>query len=282
MNAKILITGASGNLGNAIVRKLSKKNVNIIAGTRNTKNYQGPGEAKKVDYSDPESFGPALEGVEKVLLMAPPMDATAAQTLPPFIDVSKKVGVKKIILVSAFGADTSEEAPLRIIERHLMGSGISFTILRPNFYMENFTLGFALPMIKHQNGLFLAAADGKTSFISVEDIASVVVKTMTEDGHDGKEYNLTGPRALDHNEIVEIISSYAGRAINYVPITMEEQKNSAIANGMPEPAAEYMNMLYGAVSAGYSAGITNDFETITGNKPISFREFADINGDIWK
>lgn len=282
METKIMVTGASGNLGSAIARKLTEKDMEVIAGTRKPDEYVGPGESIILDYSDPSSFGPALDGVEKVLLMAPPMDATAAQTLPSFIKSSKEAGVKQMVLISAFGADATEEAPLRIIERYLMGSGIPFTILRPNFFMENFTMGFALPMIKHKDGLFLAAADGKTSFISVEDIATVAVKAMTEEGHEGKDYNLTGPEALDHNDIVEIISSKAGRTINYVPLTLEDQKNGAMANGMPEPLADYMNMLYGAVSAGHTAGITSDFETVTGSKPISFREFAEINAEIWK
>jgi len=99
-------------------------------------------------------------------------------------------------LTAAMGVDAVEPAPLRIVEPHLMASGVPYTILRPNFFMENFSTGFLAPMIK-QGGIFLAAADGKTSFISVVDIAEVATVAFQK-GLASKEYNLTGPEALDH------------------------------------------------------------------------------------
>jgi uncharacterized protein YbjT (DUF2867 family) len=282
MEMKTLVIGASGNLGSVVAKRLNEKGIKISAGTRNPEKYSGPGKAVSIDFTDQETFKSSLEGVDKVFLMAPPLDASAAKTLPPFIDEAKKMDIKKVVMISAFGADASEEAPLRIIEKHLMASGLPYTIIRPNFFMENFTKGFISPMIKNMNGIFLAAGEGKTSFISVDDIATVAATALTEEGHENKEYNLTGSEALDHKEVAQIISSFSGSSINYVPLTLEDQKNGAMTNGMSEPVADYMNMLYGAVAAGYTGGITSDFEMVVGNKPTSFRDFAKLNTEHWK
>lgn len=238
-------------------------------------------DAVRWDYTDAATLAPALAGVGGLLLMAPPLDPDAAAKLGPAVARAKEAGVEHIVFISAFGVNHSEQAPLRIIEHRVMDSGIPYTILRPNFFMENFSQGFLAGTIKGQNGIFLAAGDGKTSFISVRDVAAAALaafrKPLT-----GQEFDLTGPEALDHSQAAAIISEVSGRPVAYHPLTEEQMVEGARAAGVPEAAIGYITVLYGVVRAGYAAAVTPDFERVAGRRPTTFREFAQANAAAWK
>jgi uncharacterized protein YbjT (DUF2867 family) len=207
----ILITGASGVLGRSVVQAFTGANLPVRRGVRRPSEIAGT-ETVHFDYTKPETLDPALAGVRGLLLMAPSLDPEAPAKLKPVIERARQAGVRRIAFISAFGVNFSEQAPLRIVEHRVMDSGIPFAILRPNFFMENFSKGFLSGTIKGQNGIFLAAGEGKTSFISIEDIASVAVRCFCE-GAGNRELDLTGLEALDHAEVAAIISEALGRSI---------------------------------------------------------------------
>jgi len=237
-------------------------------------------EAVKFDYQDPTTFDAALKGAEGAVLIAPPLDSDAPAKLMPVIDKAKLSGVEHVIFISAFGVDAVEQAPLRRIERHLMASGLNYTILRPNFFMENFSTGFLAPMVK-QGGIYLAAGDGKTSFISTTDIAGTVTSAFQKRLF-GKEYNLTGPEALDHATAASILSKVTGKSITYHPLTEDVMFKGMRDNGLPESATQYIGVLYGAVRAGYAAAVTKDVESVTGRRPQTFEAYVRANVAAWK
>jgi uncharacterized protein YbjT (DUF2867 family) len=277
---KILVTGANGNLGGAVVRALNRGTV--IAGGTHPETMQMPQgvEVRKIDYMQPETVAAALKDVDGLFLVAPPLDPDAPAKLNPVIDQARAAGVRHIVFNSALGVDQNDAAPLRVIEKHLMASGLQYTILRPNFFMENFSAGFLAPMIS-QGGIFLAAGDAGTSFISVEDIAAVAAAAFEKE-HFGAEYNLTGPVALDHTQVTRIISEVSGRQIQYHALTEEAMLQGARDQGMPGGAVQYMGVLYGAVRSGWLAAVTDDVENVTGRPPISFGDFAQKNAAAWK
>jgi uncharacterized protein YbjT (DUF2867 family) len=134
-------------------------------------------------------------------------------------------------------------------------------------------------MVK-QGGIFLAAADGKTSFISVADIAEVAAAAF-ENGLVSKEYNLTGPEALDHNQVAAILSKVSSKFITYKAIPEEAMLSGLRGTGMPEGAVQYVGVLYNAVRAGYTGAVTQDVETVTGRKPTTFETFAQQSAAVW-
>jgi len=282
MKDVLLVTGATGNLGREVVKALLGEGYPVRAGTRNVEAIPSAEhlEAVKLDYTVAGTFNKALLGVSGVLLVAPPMDPEAPAKLIPFIEKAKETEVKHIVFISALGVDQNEQAPLRVIERALMDSGIAYTILRPNFFMENFSLGFIAPMIKHQGGIFLAADDGKTSFISTKDIAAVAVKSFA-DALYGKEFNLTGPEAFDHTQMAKIIGDKIGKAITYHALIEEAMLQGARDQGMPEGSVQYMAVLYSVVRAGYMAAVTDDVKKVTGRKPIGIKDFVSNNAKCW-
>jgi uncharacterized protein YbjT (DUF2867 family) len=270
---KVLITGATGVLGKAIVKSAVSAGLAVRQGVRDPAKADPAAEATRLDYADPSTISPALEGISALVLMAPPLEANAPALLGPVITVAKSAHVAHIVLISAFGVNHNEQAPMRIVEHLVIDSGVPYTILRPNFFMENFSAGFLASSIREQHAIYLAAADGKTSFISVGDIAAAVIAALTR-SLTGKEFDLTGTAALDHAEVAKIISSASGNTVVYHALSEEQMLEGARAQGMPEPIVAYLGMLYSIVRAGYAAGISHDFETITGRKPMTFEAFA--------
>lgn len=280
MQNRILITGATGVLGRAIVESAFDAGLTVRQGVRNTAKLDSTIEKVRLDYADASTIAPALEGASALVLMAPPLDANAPALLGPVIKAAKAANCQHIVLISAFGVNHNEQAPMRIVEHLVIDSGVPYTILRPNFFMENFSEGFLAGGIREQNAIYLAAGDGKTSFISVTDIASVVVAALLRP-LTGVEIDLTGPEALDHFEVAKIISKASGRPVEYHPLTEEQMLEGARSQGMPEPVVAYLGMLYAVVRAGHMADIAPYPESIIGHKPLTFELFAETVAD-WK
>jgi uncharacterized protein YbjT (DUF2867 family) len=281
VNKPILVTGASGVLGRAIVDTFTGAGLAVRQAVRNPEKAKPGIESVRFDYTEPATFGPALEGAGGLLLMAPPLDPNAAAELRPVIALAKEAGVQHIVLISAVGVNHNEQAPLRIVEHAVMDSGIPYTILRPNFFMENFSEGYLAASIKEQSGIFLAAGDGRTSFISVRDIAAVALAAFQKQLA-GQEFELSGAEALDHSQVAKVIGDALGRTVTYHSLSEQEMVAGARKAGIPEPAIGHIAMLYGIVRAGYAAGVTGDVEKVTGRKPISFKGFAETAKDAWR
>ena len=185
------------------------------------------------------------------------------------------------MLISAFGVNHNEQAPLRIVEHLVMDSGIPFTILRPNFLMENFSEGFLAGGIRHNQAIYLAASDGKTSFISARDVAVAAIVALLRSRVD-TAFDLTGPAALDHTEVAALISKASSHTVTYHSLTEQAMLDGARSTGMPEPVVGYLGALYAVVRAGFAAPVTNDFETLTGKAPISFEAFTCASSAAWR
>jgi uncharacterized protein YbjT (DUF2867 family) len=281
MKNLVLVTGATGVLGKTVVKAASGAGLQARQGVRNTAKATPNVEAAHLDYADPTTINPALAGTSSLVLMAPPLDANAPALLGPVIAAAKSAKIQHLVFVSAFGVNHNEQAPLRVVEHLVMGSGVPFTIVRPNFFMENFSEGFLAPGIKQQNAIYLAAGDGKTSFISANDIAEVIVAALQK-SLTGKEFDLTGSEALDHTEAAKIISDSTGRSVTYHALTEQQMLDGARSQGMPEPVVAYLGVLYSVVRAGFAAGVSNDFESVTGRKPITFQSFAHSATAAWR
>ena len=280
MHNRVLVTGATGILGKAVVSATLEAKLPVRQAVRNLAKARPDVEAVCLDYADPSTIRPGLEDVSAIVLMAPPLDPKAPDELGPVIAEAKAAGLQQIILISAFGVKQNERAPLRVVEHLVIDSGVPFTILRPNFFMENFSQGSFSGTIRDQNGIFVAAGNGETSFIFVRDIADVVVAALRTPLL-GKQFDLTGPEALDHSEVAKLITDVLGRPIKYHSLSEDQMTAGLRAHGMPDSAIAYLATLYNVVRAGYAAGITSDFETITGRRPIDFKTFAELAAAEW-
>ncbi len=268
----VFVTGATGVLGGDIYRALVAAGINAKAASRSGKSVDDM-ETVFFDYEKPETYKNATENIDTVVLIAPSLDPTADKKMIPFIDAVDKSDVKNIILISALGIDGNKEAPLFKMEEYIKTTGLNHTYLRPNFFMENFTRGFLKASIEGQKAMCLAAADGKTSFISTLDIAEAAVTIIKDfDKYQGNIYNLTGSEALDHAQVAELLTKSRNEEIKYIPISAADMKKGALDMGMPEGMADMMLGLYHVTSAGYMEPIHDDFYKLTGKQPRKLEE----------
>jgi uncharacterized protein YbjT (DUF2867 family) len=280
-----LIIGATGRVGVELVRLLIEKGEAVRAATRSPSTTLARlprfAEAAECDFDRPETFAPALRGVAKVFLMARPGDNHADKVAMPFIDAAKKEGVRLIVNLTAMGVEKDDSFTLRLLEKHVEASGIPYVHLRPNWFMQNFNSGPMLSDIRATGGLHLPAFDAKLSFIDVRDIAAIGLAALTETRHAGKAYTLTGGEALDHYEVVGILSRAAGKMITYVPLSEEVACAALKKAGVAGDLIERWTNFYRVVRQGLCAPVTHDAEAVTGRPTIAFEQYAKDHAASW-
>ncbi len=282
MSQPILVIGATGNVGRPLVSLLVEHGEPVRAATRHPETYSGPQGVEPVefDYARPETWAAALDGAGRLFLLSQGASHEPDQEMIPLLDQAKAAGVGYVVLMTAMGVDQSERG-LRRVELHLMASGMDYTILRPTWFMQNFT-GYMGDMIRQQGGLYLPTGDGKNSLIDTRDIGAVAAAAFTEDGHAGKEYTLTSSDSLSYAEACAVLSDAAGRAIPFVAITQDEARQGMTAAGMPAEDINLILFLYDGIRQGWYAPTAPDVADVLGRPPISFRQFAEEHADAWR
>jgi len=279
-SGKVLITGATGKVGGALLDNLGKTDIGLRALTRDESKAQALRErgveAVLGDFLKPETLGPALEGVSTVFLLTPihPQQAPQATNV---IEAAKGSGKDpRIVRLSVHQA--SHEGPTRISRQHaeiedeLVSSGLPYTLLRPQSFMQNTLM--AAPTVAAEGGIYQPMKEGRLGMIDARDIGEVVAKLLTEGGHEGKTYTLTGPAAISFYDVAEALSEVLGKKVDYVSIPPERAKEAMLGRGIPEWVADTLNEYAKAHSEGYSDWTTDDFEWLTGRPATSYREFA--------
>ena len=288
----ILVTGASGNIGSEVVKQLSSATpaVKIKAGVHSAQNVKKLRDGDRVevvpiDYNKPETLREALNHVDKLFLLTPDVP-NAAELASNLVIEAKKAGIKQIVKQSVMGADLEADVGTmrlhRQVEKVIEQSGIPFTFLRPNEFMQNF-VNFHGPSIKGNNAFYVPLEDAKVSLVDVRDIAAVAVKSLTdEDRHKNKTYLITGPEALSYHQVAEILSNTTGRKINYVNISDEEARAAMKEIGMSDWLIKTVSELSEYFRKGKASEISSAVEEVTGNKPISFSQFANDYVDAFR
>lgn len=270
----ILVFGATGKIGSEVVRQLSEASIKVRAFVRDPAKMRALKgvEVVRGDLDNAASIAGGLRGVDTILLLTAP---NAKHELA-VIDAAKKSATKKIVKISAMGADATSER--RIARAHgeteeaLKASGITWTILRPGMFAQNFLM-FA-GSVKESGKFFASVGDGKAATIDARDIAEVAVRALTLPEHDGKTYILTGNSLVSYSDAAKKISAATGKAVTYVDVPLEQTKKAMIDHGMPEWLATELVGFQAATAAGRTAGMSTDTQTILGRPPRTFDDFA--------
>ena len=193
-------------------------------------------------------------------------------------EVKNAGNINHIVKLSVMGADAEPGITggrlHRQAEEMIENSGISFTFLRPNFFMQNF-VNFLSKMIIEQGSFYLPAGDGKVSFVDIRDIAAVAVQALTNNNsHSGKAYTITGPEAISYEDAARILSEQVNKKISYVNVSEEQTREGMKSMGMDEWFVDSMMELYEITRMGYASQVSSAVEEVTGRKPISFSQFA--------
>ncbi len=273
----ILITGASGSVGRAVLREVHK------SGARHLAMYRSPGEAAKApagtetviaDFANPATLGTALKNVESVYLVCSPIPELV-QLESNMIDACVAAGVKQVVLNSAMGAgDYQKSFPSwhRKVEDQLRATRLSCTILRPNSFQQNVVAFFA-PTIRAQGVFYGSMQNARNSFIDVRDIAAIASKALAGGEHIGKVYELNGPEALEYAELARRISKAAGREVRYVDIPMEAQKKAMLDEHLPEWQVNALLELQEYYLSGKGGETDGLVQKLLGRAPITMDQY---------
>jgi len=284
----ILVTGSTGRIGREVVRELAALGAEFRALVRKNTDAdklrnQGV-ETVLGDFTQPQSIQTALQGVERVFVLAPssPMQAELEGAL---VDEAKNAGVKHIVKLSVLGAGTQANSALlkwhRQSEQKIEASGIAYTHLRPNAFHQNF-VSFYAPSIAADGMLYAPAEECKISWIDTRDIGAVAARVLTESGHEGNIYEITGSEALSYTQIAEKLSALVDKKVTYISVSDEDARQSMISFGAPDWYADGFVALYQFYRQGGGAVITDTVEQVTKTKPRSLDAYLQENAQAFK
>ncbi|HEX9956327.1 MAG TPA: SDR family oxidoreductase [Fibrella sp.] len=277
----ILITGATGTIGSELAKSLSNQGIPFRAMVRSPKDATAlavlPGaEIVKGDFNDPTTLSQALAGINKAFLLTPSSELAEQQQLR-FVTEAQRAGVQQVVKLSQLAADPA--SPVRflryhaVVEHAIRDSGMAFTFLRPNLFMQGL-LGFGESIAA--KGLFFAAiGDAKVSAIDVRDIAAVAAKALLEDGHEGRTYTLTGPEALTHTDMASKLATALKRPVTFINISPEAMRAALAEVGFPAWQADGLIEDYAHYSRHEANLVSADVETVTGQSARPFAVFAE-------
>ena len=276
----ILVTGATGKNGVEILKRLSGRKERIRAMVRNQSEIMSATpnwglEFVEADFDDTASLRRALSGVQRAFLVTNSSDRVEERQLR-FVSLARESGVKHIVYLSQLHA--SSESPLRFLRYHaaveeaVRTSGMSYTNLRPNLYMQ------ALLMIGESIGsegrFFAPAGDARVSVVDVRDIAAMAVAALTQTGHEGKTYDITGPEALTHAQMAAELSQALHRPVTFVDLPEQQFREALRGFHMPDWQADGLIEDYAHYRRGEAADISSAVKEVAGEDPRPFAVFA--------
>jgi uncharacterized protein YbjT (DUF2867 family) len=261
-NEPILVLGATGKTGRRVVERLQARGVEVRAGSRSS---QPP-----FHWEDASTWAPALEGVSAVYVSYFPDLAVpgAPEAVGALAEQAQRGGVQRVVLLSGRGEEEAQRS-----EQVVAAAGIDWTVVRCSWFNQNFSEGYMLDPILGGE-LALPAGDVAEPFVDAEDIADVAVAALTEDGHTGEIYELTGPRLLTFAEAVAEIGRATGRELRYVQVSMDEYAAAAAEQDIPDDVAWLIRYLFSEVLDGRNANLADGVQRALGREPRDFADFA--------
>jgi uncharacterized protein YbjT (DUF2867 family) len=282
----ILITGASGSVGKAVLQEAIRKESQIRGMFRSKEDaakVPSGCEAVLADYADKQSLLKALGGVSSAYVVCSPIPQLV-ELESNMVDACKEAGVNHVVLNSALGAgDYPKSFPSwhRKVEDKLKSTGMSYTILRPNGFLQNI-VAFNAPSIRAQGAFYAAMGDAKVSYLDVGDIAVVAVQALQGGAHAGKTYELNGPEAISNQELAARISKVTGRTVNFVNIPESAQRDAMLGLGMPDWQVTALLELQQYYKQGGGARTDGLLQTLIGRAPVTLDQYLAANAREFK
>jgi uncharacterized protein YbjT (DUF2867 family) len=264
-----LVTSGTGKTGRRVADRLTALGLPVRIRSRSS--------VPAFAWEDRSTWPQALDGVSAVYVSYYPDLAfpAAYDDVKAFTELAVKSGVRRLVLLSGRGEPEAQAS-----ERTVQESGVEWTIVRCSWFMQNFTEGFIAEPVR-EGVIALPAPDVPEPFVDVDDIADVAAAALSEDGHVGRLYELTGPRLLTFAQVADELSKATGRRIQFVRVTAEEYINGAVTHGVPREEAEGLSLLFTEILDGRNASVTDGVRQALGRPARDFADFARANAPIW-
>ena len=263
MKSKVLVIGGTGKTGRKVVQRLTALGHEVRIGSRSAE--------LPFDWNDPSGWDRVLEGIDKMYVTFVPDLAVpgAYEAIKELTKKAKKAGLQKMIILSGKGEKEAERCEQVVVE-----SGVNYTIVRASWFNQNFSESFFLDPILAGH-LAMPKPNVKVPYVDTGDIADVVVTALLDEKHNGKIYEVTGPRLLTFKDIADEISKASGRDIQYSPISMEAYNSMMKQAGLPEDYIWLINYLFNEVLDNeVNSVVSNDVELVLGRKAKDFTDYA--------
>jgi uncharacterized protein YbjT (DUF2867 family) len=269
-----LVLGGTGKTGSRLAAKLAKFGLNVRTAARH-------GADAHFDWDDPTTHRPAVQGIDRLYMVAPVMRLDFADQVAAFLDLAEAAGVRHVTYLSAYGIDQAPpQVALRAVELDLIGRGaITHSILRPAWFMQNFSETFLKPV---DGVITVPTANGSEAFIDTADIAAVAAETLTSpDAHAGAAYALTGPEAMTVSEAAEVIADVTGKPMKHNDLDRDVWIQASVASGVPAEYGEMLRMLTETIASGRGSRPNDNVEKVAGAPPVKFADFARRTAQAW-
>ena len=283
ISTSVLLLGAPGLVGNHVIPALAEAGIRVLAGSRRGLVVGGaPGVT--VDMRDPENLAQTMQGIATVAFVIPDVIDMEALGLN-VVAAAQSAGVKRLLWFSSFGASPKNEALFSrrhpVIDEAVRSSGIPYTILRPNFFMQDFT-AFYGETIRTAGAIFLPLGNARITHLDLRDLGAAAVAALRDNRHVGCSYDLSGPEALHTSEVAEQIGSAIGRPIRYEAIPAAALEAELRQAGADSYFAAGLAELYSWIrDSGFGSEVTPAVEQLLGRKPTPFRKFAVDHRSAW-
>jgi uncharacterized protein YbjT (DUF2867 family) len=282
MTDQMLVLGATGKTGRHLVPDLVRRGVAVRAASRHPGATRAGVTPVAFDWDDPDTWSAALRGVAGVYLVGPALQTDPTALVARFLGRAADAGVTRVVHLSAWGVDQSE-GPMRETEQAVEGSGLDWTILRPNWFAQNFSESFFLGGILDRGVVLAPSAGAAVSFVDTRDIAAVAAEVLTGPGHAGQGYTLSGPQPVTFAEVAAILSEVSGRPIRHEDGALESFSAYAVSQGLPTAYAGVLSALFEhVIRPGFAAPVLPVVEAVTGRPAYDFADYAASAADAWR
>ncbi len=274
---RIVVTGATGTVGAAVVRRLLADGHDTVAAVRHTDDALPDGaEPVRFDFADATTHRPALDGADGLFLMRPP--ALGADAVNPVVDAAVAAGVGRVAFLSVLGAGRNPLLPHRSTEKHLVAAPVAAGLLRAAYFMQNFSEVHADEV--REGWIDVPAGTGETSMVDARDVGDVAAVWLTSGAAPGP-FDLTGPEAIDLFEVARVLSDVVGRRVDYRRPGLAAFVRRRLAAGDAPAFAAVMAGIYTSTRLGLADRVTDTVERVLGRPPRSFRQFAEDHREAW-
>lgn len=276
MTKKILVTGGTGKTGSRVAKLLPLQGATAVVGTRRPVRD----EDVRFDWKDETTFGPAFKGVDAVYLVAPTDDFDSLGAMQAGLNAAQQAGVPRFVLLSASSLD--EGGPMMgSVHTWLRENASEWAVLRPSWFMQNFSEVQHLAPIRDESSIFTATKTGRAGFIDAADIAACAAVLLSAAEIENTDHVITGPEALSYDDVASVLSRHLKRTVRHEKLSVPGMTARFEGLGLPKDYAVALAGMDDAVANGSENRVTDNVQLITGHEPKSFEKFVTETLSAW-